>query len=410
MSQSPQRIAALDVARGIAILGILIANLTAFSTPQFGAPPKGFSDPSKDLIEPIIAAIAAGKFRSALAVLFGYGLALQFFSAERKWAKEAVPDAQMDQSFWPNPYFRRMLFLFALGLIHGIFIWFGDILATYAVVGTVAALMIRIEERKWMWLIYGSLALGLCCGGAMFAVPSGLGGGPGSSAEFWPLGWNNELATFGGRNYLHQAGARAILYPFFLMGIVLFMMPSLLSLFGIGILFARRKFFEAPSQHPKLVKSLLWIGLGIGIPLNAAALFVPAKIHEASQSMFWELVAGPILAIGWLTAVAVWVEKGKGRWITGVFAQVGKFALSNYILQSILCTTFFYGWGFGQFGKLPLSQQVWVIPAVWTINIIFSYLWGRNHDLGPVEWIWRSAVAKQKLPWRRLQVDPVPVP
>jgi uncharacterized protein len=384
------RIQSLDVIRGFAILGILLANIATFAGPDFS---RNFGaaasvDSITHLFNQGEIALAAGKFRSSLAILFGYGLYLQFQKAEA------------GGKAWPQTYFRRALLLGVLGFIHGFFIWIGDILFSYAVVSFIAAFLVKSDERGLLWIIAGVFGLNFLFAGIFgLAIAFGPESGGSGGIDFYPFRPSDEIAAFAKGTYFDQLKYRGILWIVMTLFIVLTIIPSLLALFSIGILMARQNFLVAPSAHPKLRNGLLWAGLGLGIPLNLVAFLLPHKALS-SASIAWELFCGPLLAVGLVTGIASLVEAGKTGFLGRMFGQVGKIALTNYILQSLLCTTFFYSWGFGYFGKLNRPQEYMVVLGVWVINFIFSAIWLRKFDIGPVEWLWRSAVAKKRLPWR----------
>jgi uncharacterized protein len=114
-----------------------------------------------------------------------------------------------------------------------------------------------------------------------------------------------------------------------------------------------------------------------------------------------ECVFGPTLAIGYLTSIAMAVEAGLLKAIGKALANVGRVALSCYIMQSLLCTTLFYSWGFGLFNRLNAVQNLGVACGVALINVVFAALWLRWFAIGPLEWLWRSLVEGQRLPIRR---------
>ena len=92
-----------------------------------------------------------------------------------------------------------------------------------------------------------------------------------------------------------------------------------------------------------------------------------------------------------LAGLALWAESGRLAGVQKAMARVGRVAMSCYILQSIVCTAIFYGWGLGWFGKLDRLQMLAVVAIVWAIDILFAALWLRKFRIGPLEWLWRSA-------------------
>ena len=89
--------------------------------------------------------------------------------------------------------------------------------------------------------------------------------------------------------------------------------------------------------------------------------------------------------------------------LTRPFAAVGRTALTNYLLQTVLCTTIFYGHGLGWFGSVDRLGQLGVVFGVWTVQLIVSPLWLKRFRYGPAEWAWRSLTYGKLLPLRRAE-------
>jgi uncharacterized protein len=106
------------------------------------------------------------------------------------------------------------------------------------------------------------------------------------------------------------------------------------------------------------------------------------------------------VAAGHIAVIMMLCKAGALRWVTRPLSKVGRMALSNYLLTSILCTLFFYGYGFGMFAKLQRVELLYVLAAVWVINLAFSSVWLRFFRFGPAEWLWRSLTYYKKQPMR----------
>jgi uncharacterized protein len=390
-----KRIAVLDVLRGVAILGILLANITAFATPlmtsQFALSLPDRSSAER-VFDSVVMAFVNGKFRSLLAILFGVGLWMQY---ERRKAAGT----------WPKSYLKRLGWLLLIGLLHGYLIWYGDILSTYAVVAAVTMVFLKSEDKTLWWLI-GVLALNAVLTAAVL-VPLMLMFFNSGEAREWDVGsvWPmfsqaGETAAYQSGSWLTQLGYRAVYYTISLTNAMVFGLV-LLPLFLFGVILARHRVLEAPSKHPKYGKWCLIIGFGLGLPLSLIS-FVPMapKVVETLQIAV-ELVVGPLLALGYLMAIAIWVEKGRSQGIAKALGQVGRVALSAYILQSLVCTFIFYSWGLGLFGKLQPLGWLSVVAIAWVIDLVFAHLWLRSFSIGPIEWLWRSLTEGRRLPLRR---------
>jgi uncharacterized protein len=393
---SPARIQTLDVLRGIAILGILLANISAFAHPAFLEAlslGRGFS-----FFEPHLHAFASGKFRGMLSIMLGVGLWIQYKSLREK---PGDPSSAL---------MRRYGLLMLLGAIHGIFIWWGDILFSYGLAAMLAIACIKMEDAKLkkllVWVGWIMIALtSLFCILYALVSPDSLkpvvtkAPEPDEVTQILKAVTDFELWAHTKGGYLPQLGFRA--------GMSLAMMLSVTMLgpvfafnMLIGIYLSRKGVLAQPSQHPKTIRKMLLLGFGVGLPLNAIVLFIPKGSDFAqTYTLPIELCFSVILSLGYMAIIAILVEKFKGKIWTPLVA-VGRMGLSNYIIQSLLCTTIFYSWGFAQYGKLNQNQMMQVILGVWAFNILFSMIWLKLYDIGPFEWVWRSMVAKRKLPWK----------
>jgi uncharacterized protein len=154
------------------------------------------------------------------------------------------------------------------------------------------------------------------------------------------------------------------------------------------------------------------IGYGIGIPLNWTMATLWMRSGFDFIALFGYMMTTSDLgrftvAAGHTAVIMMLVKAGALRWITKPLANIGRMALSNYLLTSILCTLFFYGYGLGMFAKLQRVQLLYVLAAMWTINLIFSAVWLRFYRFGPAEWMWRSLTYWKKQPMRKEEPAPV---
>jgi uncharacterized protein len=383
------RIQSLDVLRGFAVLGILFANLTAFSGPTFGESMGGGVKPLHGWdawVDVLTAAFVTGKFRGALAILFGAGLYLQFAK------RSAIPGN------WPGGYLKRTAWLAVFGLVHGLAIWYGDILFSYAVTALICCLFVRLQDRILNWVAAGTMALATLVGlglgaltwlGSMFSQDQPDSGGVFSVAA--------EIHAYGVGSYGEQFVQRLMVFG--LMAVfMIFLLPNFCGLFFVGMRLAKTGFLAAPSKHPRLRNWLLWLGLGVGLPFNLASLlYFRTGVSPAYDAMV-ESAFSPFLAVAYVTLVAMAVEAGLFKPIGLLFSNVGRVALTCYIMQSLICTTLFYSWGFGLFNRLDRVQNVGVACAVALINMVFAALWLRRFAIGPLEWLWRSLTEGKRMP------------
>ncbi|MFQ3668416.1 MAG: DUF418 domain-containing protein, partial [Fimbriimonadaceae bacterium] len=390
-----ERIGTLDVARGAAVLGILLANISWFATPSLGSflmtetpePTAG----AERWLELAQYAFVTAKFRSMLAILFGVGMYLQF-----------VKRSQVAKA-WPAGYFKRTGWLCVFGLVHGLLIWFGDILFLYSIGAFVACALVHLSEKAVRGIVKWVGGSALIVGAVLTLVVAGLTVfssewvGESTPTEGFPSA-DHELWAFSEGGYLDQLRYRSLMFALS-SGTGLFFLLWLVPLMLLGWLLAKHDVLRKPGSHPAWKKMMGW-GLGLGIPLNLTAFLWFGASDTTGTYLLAETAFGPILAVGYLAVLVRWAETGFLRPVLNALALVGRMAFSNYILQSLLCTFVFYSWGLGLFGQIELFGLYGIVAGVWAVNIAFSALWLRFFAMGPLEWLWRSLVEGRRLPIR----------
>lgn len=385
------RIHTLDALRGFAVLGILLANIMAFGEPILADMlriDRWILTPAEQWLEAWHHLFVSGKFRGALCIMFGVGLWLQFRKREAAGA-------------WPNSFLKRMGLLALLGAMHGLFLWFGDVLFMYGVAGFIAALMMRIEENKMIKVAAWLLVIGAAMGSLTM-----LGGSlPPDQArqlseQVPALTIAGETQLYAQGSYLWQFAMRAAIFFLNLFNLPI-ILPTLIGLFLVGVTLARKGVLSDPGAHPKIMKVGSLVGivgvLGSSIPLimQATGTGDPSLFGMVVDMSFAQFAAiGYVLWASWL-----FHKLAPGGWLRGL-ENVGRIALTTYLSQTVICTFLFYSYGLGWFGTLDRFQLLQVVAGVWTWNIIFAAVWLKFFDIGPVEWAWRSAVEGRKLPWR----------
>lgn len=385
------RIQSLDVLRGFAILMILVANIWAFGHVQLGTGPNMLvKDALTGWADAFQTAFVSGKFRGMLSFLFGVGLALQFNKGQRTGA-------------WPGSYVKRTLLLLLLGCIHGLLIWYGDILTAYALTALVAMWFVKADDKTLILIASIMLAISLVFGlGLGFLGSFGPKGGDMGAADPAMTGImaafteQGQVAAYQTGTYLDQVINRVGMFG---AGLCLFFFfgPALLTSFLVGMIVGRRGILAAPSRHPEATKILSAVGF-VGLFFNLLALPMHASETTFDFSMLVESGLNIPLSIGYAIWLAIAVEKGLFKPITAVLARVGTVALSVYLLTSVVSTAIFYSWGGALFAKLNYWQMLGVVPVVWVIVVAFALMWTKKFAMGPVEWLWRSASSGTKAP------------
>ncbi|MDR7302243.1 DUF418 domain-containing protein [Haloactinomyces albus] len=367
------RIAALDLLRGVAILGTLASNIWIFTDPRG---PAGVLTnlPSTDsipgVVETVLRFTANGKFLALLTILFGIGMELQYRSALRHGRS------------WPGWYLWRTALLFVEGTLHYMLIFEFDVLMGYALVSfRVAYLLARTERaiRAWMWTV-GTVSVLV-----LLSLTAVLVTAPDSTT---PTAGGTELYTEG--SWLDQVGQRLLQAPVYRLELLL-IVPSGIVLFLLGARLLRAGAFENSRRGLLLRQRLMRIGLGVGVPCNLVVSFAGADWALVGRYLLPPVVAVGILGLVTETTMRMRRQVGPVR---RALSEVGRAALSCYVLQNLLASILCYGWGFGLADQLAGARPWWVVGAwagICAILVLFCRWWLRYFSRGPVELAWHWA-------------------
>jgi uncharacterized protein len=379
--QSGERIHILDILRGFAVFGILAVNIAGFASPAFMPgyiPPKTI--PWYDtLAENLALFLAEGKFYTIFSFLFGLGFSVQMARAEAK-GKDI-------RSFYP----RRLWVLFGLGVLHSILFWLGDILRLYALLGF-ALLAFRKRANRTL-LVWAGIFF------AISFVLLGLIGGPGGEDGAIPgfdfLGMAR--AAYTGSSYLKVFLFQAASSPASFLIIFLMQGASVMALFLLGLLAGRAKFFEQLSENRAMLKRIFWLGLLAGVLGNSTLLLT----GNAWLVSLGTTLGAPGLAAAYISGLSLLSLRDDGAKLLKPLGNVGRMALSNYVLQSLVCSILFDGFGFGLYEKVGAAGLLGITIVIYALQIPLSGWWLRRFQFGPLEWVWRSLTYRQRQPWRR---------
>ncbi|WP_434404851.1 DUF418 domain-containing protein [Sphingobium sp. DN12] len=401
MTAASPRIPAMDVLRGCAVMGILWMNITAFALPQnayfnpVAAGPMSAGDIAfwaSSLI------LVDGKMRGLFSLLFGASMLL-LIDREEMAGRDGTR-TQLVRGGW----------LLAIGLLHHILLWWGDILVTYAVVGTIALLFAQKEPLalvKWAFLAF--LIHFLICGafiaslygwahaaaapGAAAATREGLDSFlAGLSDPSSPI-IQQDIAiytgSFGGIVRHHLTGfVGDWLWTFLFTGLdtLGFMLLGMAMLKG-GFLIGRwpADQYRRTARHCFLIGLVPMIGLTIWV---VASGFAP--LTAFSTALLWSFPFRIPLAVGWAALILWLLARHRDHWLVGRIAATGRMALSNYLGTSLIMTAIFYGWGLGLFGQVRPATFPLFLIAAWAVMLLWSKPWLDRFAMGPAEWVWRS--------------------
>ena len=380
------RIALLDVLRGVAIFGTLGTNIWLLSA--VGDPGSstffGGGLPWWVSLDGFLTTLTLfftnGKLLGLLTILFGVGAEIQYQSARRR----GLP--------WTVRYLWRSALLFVEGLLHYVLVFEYDILMGYAVAAFVVAFLVGRSEgtiRRAMW-ISGGLHL-LLAGGISLLVGAVLVLDPGSLSN------TSVFTDEAARVYTSGSWWDQVLYRLDNVATYraepVFIVPMNVFLFLLGVRLMRSGAFAPDENGRRIRRTLLRRGLIIGVPLNLL-LFVPGGLFELPVRYLF----APILSLGYIGLVALAAEQAWFRWPGARLAEVGRMALSCYVLQNVLGSTLFYGWGFGLTGGVGAPGTLAIWAGICTALAVFAHLWSRRFAAGPLEGVWKIL---SSLPFRK---------
>lgn len=369
-----ERNVTLDFVRGVAILGILLLNISAFGLPKAAYLNPAWSG-SASLIDAwtwaLLDLLAQVKFLTLFALLFGAGLQL-LLPRGKRWIQS------------------RLTLLALLGFIHGLFFWDGDILLAYALVGLVSWRMVR-EAHHVKSLFNTGVVLYLT--GIAVLVLLGMISGTAANRSWAPDAANLQYEQYwklhGG---MEAVSNRADMLSDNLLALGAQYGWQLAGMMLMGAALMRSGWLRGQFslRHYRRTGALL---VAAGMAVNLPAIFAQwylawdyrwcAFLLQAPREL-----SAPLQAIGYAAlAWGYWPQLCRFR-LVGAIACVGRMALTNYLLQTLICTTLFYHLGlFMRFDRLQLLAFV---PPIWAVNLLVSSLWLRRFRQGPVEWLWRQ--------------------
>jgi uncharacterized protein len=425
-----ERISSIDAIRGCALLGILLVNILGF-----GLPYAAIDDPSvaggatgANLWAWAINYILfEGKMRALFSMLFGAGVVLLTSRAEERGAGAHIADV----------YYRRNLWLFVFGLVHAYLIWWGDIMYFYGIAALFLFPFRKLAPKKLLFA--GAIVLSLQLPRTILdayslqamrakAVEADAVSKAGrkltKEREKDKAAWAEKLKEAKPSaeelkkdidklhaNYLQILQTRAGIVPMIEAGYfyhIGFFDTAGMMLIGMGLL--KLGFFSAKRSYREYAMTAL-VGYAIALPINCYTVYSDIQSKFDPATMALNATAFDLqrlaVALAHASVVMMIMRAGAMQWLTSRLAAVGQMALSNYLLTSLVCTSIFYGYGFGLFGKLERYQLYYVVAPLWIFQLIVSKIWLAYFRFGPVEWVWRSLTYWRKQPMRLEQAEPV---
>lgn len=411
-----ERLGHIDIIRGIALLGVLVMNMHEwFRAPMLryrleAHPWGGWWNVGTDWL---LAGLVEGKAMTTFALLFAVGLAIQMERAEERGSH-----------YWKFG-FRRLGALFALGVLHILLVWNGDILHSYALVGLLALVFLRRKLKTlliWLGSLYGLAVVAIL----VISVFQILGKHPTprsaeALAKFQSQvqeavsvrGSGTWMAEFGFRlrewnamfGYQGEIGLSIDLFIKFLLG---------LAVWKSGIL-------RDPSAHLPRIRKCFTLTLSVGLFLALIGITWGetrgwrtshwAQVRFLIPLMGFSQAFGmTLLALAWASGVLLLLQRAFWQRLLSPFAAMGRMALTNYLTQSLVMTWLFFGWGFGLYNKLGPLAGVSVSVGFFSLQILFSRWWLARFQFGPMEWVWRTLTYGKPQPMKKAAGVVLPMP
>jgi len=456
-----KRVDALDILRGLALVGILLMNIEWFNRAIISLGGHDTSLTGFDhAVGWLIRCFVEGKFYKLFALIFGMGFAVMLLRAKELGRPFAA---------W---FSRRMFVLWLIGLAHMIFLWGGDILHDYALAGFI--LLAWVSKKKsdnprsylklaLIWLMVPIFLTSL--GGMIFGTVF-------NDAKYQKM-WQSELdvyttveqqlaveietvplmnsidennenafeettsidltedeiqaqkvtdtieqrakmkidiaeedTAFTQGSYWQATEYRIGFTGFMMMFSPIMSLVVLVPIFILGFWLVITEKITKHQQHQTFFKTLARVGLAVGIPLNVASILIvqhPAAgisgiLQGVGQMLFY--IAQYLLSAGYLGLVVCALNKQRWQKFFSAFSPMGQMALTNYLMHSVILTSIFYGYAGGQYGEISRAPQMLIVIAIVVAQVIFSKWWLTRYRFGPMEWVWRSLTYNKMQPMK----------
>jgi uncharacterized protein len=396
-----KRVGSLDTLRGVALLGILPMNIQAFSMIEAAyLNPTAYGDlrAGNYWVWFLSHLLAEQKFMAIFSMLFGAGIVLMTSRAETSCGSSVYL------------HYRRMGWLIVFGLLHAFLLWYGDILLTYGLCGLLAFLFRDQPPRRLIIIGLGLIAVtSLICLCFALSIPHW----PEArlemfTREIWrptPAMVQREIAAYrsGWLGEMHQRFRDAMILQG--EGFILLSFWRVEGLMLVGMALLKLDVFTA--QRPaRLYWSFVILGVVVGIPIVSYGTSEDfSSGWNMRQSLFidfqYNYWGSILVSLGWIGLVMLVCQSPRLRGLSKPIADIGRMAFTNYVLDSLICTSIFYGFGMRLYGGVARTGQIKIVLMIWVIQLVISPIWLRYFCFGPLEWLWRSLTYGRLQPFRQ---------
>ncbi len=397
--RSNERYVVLDALRGFALLGIALANFPEFSLYTFlhaeavqAMPTYGVDRVARFLQYLLI----DGKFYTLFSLLFGIGFSIIIANAAKRGA----------DGF--RVFYRRMGILTAIGFLHLMFIWSGDILMLYALLGLLLPLFRHASDKALLIWAAALLFLPVLVDFAQEVTQTSLSAPVVRWQQYWCAQYGITDANFA--YWLRDAQSYKEVFQFLIQGALVRVQEfidgnryfKVLGLFLIGFCIGRRKMYTRLGDLKPQLRKVFRYGMAAGLPLSLLYAWSGVQQHPWGLAVHSLLYLTSVFPLGFAYAAGIcllYLRHPKWR-VFPLFAAPGRMALTNYIGQSAIGMALFYGIGLGWGASLGLAQTEGIVVCVYLFQLLASHLWLSACRFGPLEWLWRMLTYGRYFPLR----------
>ncbi|MCA1030982.1 DUF418 domain-containing protein [Bacillus timonensis] len=380
------RLVHIDIIRGLAILGIFIVNMTSFHAPMlYILPELQWSNEVDRWTNTLIDIFAQASFYTLFSFLFGFGMVVLYERAVEKGIS------------FPLLYAKRLLVLLLIGCIHAFLIWHGDILISYALLGFILLLFYKLRAKTLLiW------AFSLFIPTLLFSLLLLIAAFFNAEAMTFPtsqelVAKSTEIYSSGSYIEITKQRIEDWYYVNNLINIP-FLFLSLLPMFLLGAYFAKRKFFHQVDFYLSTIKKWWLFSFIIAVVFK---LFPYYTSENLATEYIQDAFGGPASALFYATSIVLVTRKKIFEKLLQPLSYVGRMSLTNYLLQSIICTLIFYSYGLGFYGEIRLVHGILLTIGIFVIQVGVSKWWLAKYQFGPIEWIWRTLTYGEKQTLRK---------
>ena len=392
----------LDALRGFALLGICMANYPEFSLYTFQSEEAAAAMPGAwvdRVLHYLLYVFVDGKFYTLFSLLFGIGFSIIMENAARKGADGL------------RIFFRRMAILVVIGFLHLMFIWSGDILMLYALLGMFLPLFRHMSDKS----LLGTAAFFLALPVAVDALAAGAGirlSAPAVHAQWRYCGlYGITEENFG--YWLRDAPSYAEVFQFLIQGAFVRIQEfvdgnryfKVFGLFLLGFYIGRHRIYARLEEHRHLLAAVTKYGFCIGLPLSLAYAWSSMNGHPWGGVIHTAIYTVSVYPMGmaYMCGICLLYLRWQKAGIWHFLALPGRMALTNYIGQSVIGMFLFYGIGLGWGANVSLAQTELVALTVYALQAWSGRVWLSACRFGPLEWIWRMLTYGKLFPLRKEQ-------